>query len=171
MEFAQLTSLILDHGGRRSNADMDAFTTMKKFLLDVLNEIGVHLSEESRDVFEYCLERINLILNLQGRIIDLYDDFQQKNQEFHNGVKENFTKQDMEEAANYLGEMGYIQYRQVLAIYKFIPKFKYIKRLKNPEVKKYITPAVKRYLAEFSQEQRKQLKNVEHVTYQPIWKS
>lgn len=166
MEFAQLTSLILDHGGERSDANMDSFTTMKAFLSDVLNDVGDSLDQESRSVFTYCLERVDLILNLQERIIELYRDFHQNNQKFHEGDKENFTRQELDESANYLGEIGYIQYRQVVAIYEFIPKFKYIKELNNPEVNKHVTASVKKYLAEFSRDEEGQRKNVEHLTYQ-----
>ncbi|TFJ90237.1 hypothetical protein [Lentibacillus salicampi] len=167
MEFAQLTSAILTHAGERSNSNMHAFTTMQKFLSDVLNETGIHLTQENKSVFNYCLDRINLILELQERMVKIYNDFQQKNQKFHDGDEENFTRQDMDEAANYLGEIGYIQYRQVLGIYEYIPKFKYIKELNNPEIKKFITADVKGYLTEFSKGEKEQLKNVEHITYQP----
>ncbi|MBY7142369.1 hypothetical protein KFZ56_04520 [Virgibacillus sp. NKC19-3] len=167
MEYAQLTTAILTHGGERSSANMDAFTTMRKFLTDVLNESESQLTQKSRNTFDFCLERINVILSLQERIIEIYNDFQQKNQNFHDGYEENFTRQDMEEAANYLGEIGYIQYRQIVANYETIPKFKYIKELNSPEVKRYITSNVKGYLSIFSKGEKKQLKNIEHVTYQP----
>src|SRR5699024_2918028 len=167
MEFAQLTSSILNNGGERAEANMDSFTTMKTFLSGVLNDTGDSLDQESRSVFKYCLERIDLILNLQERMIELYRDFLQKNQKYHEGDKENFTRQDMNEAANCLGEMGYIQYKQVVSIYEFIPKFKYIKKLNNPKVNEHITTAVKKYLAEFSKDEEGQRKNVEHITYQP----
>ncbi|GGK08663.1 hypothetical protein GCM10007063_33830 [Lentibacillus kapialis] len=167
MEHAQLTTLILKHGGERSSANMDAFTTMKKFLSDVLNEGGNHLTQESKDIFNFCLERIQVILNLQERIINIYDDFQQKNQKYHDGDEENITRQDMEKKAKYLGEIDYIQYRQVVAIYEYIPKFKYIKELNDPEVKKHMTTAVKRYLTEFSKGEEEQLENIERVKFQP----
>lgn len=166
LEHAESISLILNHGGERANANMHAFTTMQQFLSDVLNEVADYLTPEIKDVFEFCLNRINLILKFHERLQDIFQSISEKIDKYFDGEKENFTKQDMREEANYLGEIGYIQYRQIMAIYEFIPKFRYIQELNNLEVDKYITTLVKKYLAEFSKGEKEQLKNIEHVTYQ-----
>ncbi|WP_449354443.1 hypothetical protein ACUL41_15290 [Virgibacillus natechei] len=166
MEYAQLTSMILTYGGLNSSGDTHDITTLKKFLSDVLNEPEELLTQEIRNNFNFCLLRMNLILSLQERILEIYNDFQQKNQKYHDGDDENFTKQDIEEAATYLGEIDYIQYSQVLASDECIPKFKYIKELNNPDVKKHKTIAVRKYLAEFLKGEKQQNKNAEYVTYQ-----
>ncbi|SFA91050.1 hypothetical protein SAMN04488072_103213 [Lentibacillus halodurans] len=166
LEYAQITTLILTHGGEKASADMHAFTTMERFLSDVLYEAGNDLTKEIRSVLNYCLERIKLITSLQERLVEIYHDFQQKNQKLHDKEKENFTIQDLKEAAHYLGELDYIQYRQIVAIYEYIPKFKYIKKINNQEVKKHMTTAVKRYLVEFSKGEEEQRKSIESVKFQ-----
>ncbi|MBY7142347.1 hypothetical protein KFZ56_04405 [Virgibacillus sp. NKC19-3] len=166
LEYSQAATLILTHGGDKASANMDAFTTMQKFLLSVLNEEGNHLMLEIREVFDYCLERINLILSMQKRVVEIYNDFQQKNQKYHDGYDENVTRRNIDETVNYLGELDFLQYQQIVAIYEYIPKFNYIKELNNPEIKKHITTAVKTYLAEFSKGEKEQLKNIESVKFQ-----
>ena len=166
LEYAQLTSLILTYAGASSNADTEDFTTLKKFFSNVLNEPGNHLSQETRDSFDFCLEKVNLIFSLQERILEIYNDFKQKNQKYHNGDEKNFSKQDIEEAVNYFAEIRYIQYRQALAMNECIPKFKYIKELNDPNVKKHKNIANKRYLAQYSKDDEEQFKEYEHATYQ-----
>ncbi|ASN05372.1 hypothetical protein [Virgibacillus necropolis] len=167
LEFSVLTRLFVDHAGKRVNAYMYPHTLMQKFLIDVLREGCTHLTSEERNAFEYCLERINLMLELQGRIKEMYDEFEQKAKRYLDGVEENFIKQDIEEAANNLGEFGFIQYRQAVAIYEYIPKFRYIKEMNNPEVKKYITETIDGYLGEFSINEEEHRKNVERISFQP----
>src|SRR5699024_10422359 len=75
LEYAQLASLILTSAGASSNADTEDFTTLKKFFSNVLNEPGNHLSQETRDSFDFCLEKVNLIFSLQERILEIYNDF------------------------------------------------------------------------------------------------
>ncbi|WP_079527888.1 hypothetical protein [Halobacillus hunanensis] len=165
LEFSVLTSLFIDHAEKRVNAYMYPHTLMQKFLMDVLGE-GCLTSEE-KNVFDYCLERINLMLELQGRLQEMYGEFEQKAKRYRDGVEEELTKQDIEEAANNLGEVGFIQYRQVVAVYEYIPKFRYIKEMNNPEVKKYITATIDGYLGEFSVNEEEHRKNVERISLQP----
>lgn len=167
LEFSELTSLTLEHAGKRVNAYTYPHTMMQKFLMDVLKECRNHLTSEEKNVFDYCLERINLMLELQERIEEIYGEFHQKSKRYLDGVEEEFTKQDIEEAANYLGEVGFIQYRQVVAVYEYIPKFRYIKEMNNPEVKKYITATVEDYLGEFSEGEEEHRKNVDKLSFQP----
>ncbi|WP_404451916.1 hypothetical protein LG329_16435 [Virgibacillus necropolis] len=167
LEFSVLTYLFVDHAEKRVNVYMYPHTLMQKFLMDVLKEVCNHLTSEEKNVFEYCLERIDLMLELQGRIQEMYGEFEQKAKRYRDGVEEEITKQDIEEAANYLGEVGFIQYRQVVAVYEYIPKFRYIKEMNNPEVKKYITTTVDGYLDEFSINEEEHRKNVERISIQP----
>lgn len=167
LEFSVLTRLFVDHAEKKVNAYMYPHTMMQKFLMDVLREGCNHLTSEENNVFEYCLERINLIAELQGRIQEMYGEFEQKARRYRDGVEEEFTKQDIEEAANNLGEFGFIQYRQVVAIYEYIPKFRYIKEMNNPEVKKYITATIDGYLGEFSINEEEHRKSIEKISLQP----
>ncbi|GAA0588696.1 hypothetical protein GCM10009001_00720 [Virgibacillus siamensis] len=167
LEFAELFHLILTHAGERANTDMQAFTTMREFLSDVLNGADFYLTEEGKNVFEYCLKGTELILNLQERIIKIYQNTEQKIKMYQDGTLINFSKNDLEELANYLGEVDYIQYRQLVADYESIPKYKYIKEMENSPVGEYITPAVKRYLEEFSKNESGQRKRIEHISFQP----
>ncbi len=134
---------------------------------EVLKNSNEYLDQETKEVFEYCLESTNNILELQKRLIDIYNDYYNKEMKYFEGELESFTRKDIDEAANCLGEIGYIQYQQLVANYESIPKFKYIKELSNPEVKKHINSTVKRYLDEFSINANKQRKVIEDLTYQP----
>ncbi|QKY69792.1 hypothetical protein [Lentibacillus sp. CBA3610] len=163
LEYALLTSWIFTYGGASSNASTEDFTLLKKFFSNVLDEPGDHLSQDTRNTFNFCLERANIMLSLQERIVEIYSDFEQKYQKFHDGNEENFTKRDVEEAVNYYAEISYLQFRQVTAMNECIPKFKYIKELKSPAVKKHKNIAVRRYLTQYSKEQPK---DHEFATYQ-----
>ncbi|WP_174614158.1 hypothetical protein [Virgibacillus ihumii] len=166
MEYAQLTVSIMSFGAEKATADMHAFTTLQQFFTDVLNNGENYLKQEDKKEIAYCLERINLILDLQDRLGKIYEEFYQKTKKFHEGFIENFTNSDIEEAVNYMGEIDYIQYKQLVANYESIPKFKYIKELEIPELKKYKTNAVRSYLEEFSINQGRQRKRIDSLKFQ-----
>ncbi|HLR62761.1 MAG TPA: hypothetical protein VK097_10010 [Lentibacillus sp.] len=99
-------------------------------------------------------------------MVEIYSDFQQKSQNYRDGDEENFTKRDIEEAVNYFAEISYLQYRQIVAMDECKPKFKYIKELNDPDVKKHKNIAVKSYLAQYSKDDKVQSKDNEYATYQ-----
>lgn len=165
LEHAELTTLILKHAGDRADSNMDSFLTIKNFLENILSE--VELTEENKIFFENSLNEINIIVELQERLIELYKTFYSQTERLHTGEKDTITRRDIDEAANYLGEVGYIQYRQLVANYNSISKFKHIININNPEINKYIRDDVKRYLVEFSQHETRQKKRIDSISYQP----
>ncbi|MUV39195.1 hypothetical protein JNUCC1_03068 [Lentibacillus sp. JNUCC-1] len=53
----------------------------------------------------------------------------------------------------------------MLAIYEFIPKFNYIRGLRNQKINRFKTDEVKRYLEEFSKGENQQLENVKRIEF------
>ncbi|MUV39194.1 hypothetical protein JNUCC1_03067 [Lentibacillus sp. JNUCC-1] len=164
VEFATLFSSVLEVE-ERARANMDAFITLEKFLTNVLRG-GVTLHDEDKSEYQYSLKRIHSILNLQDRLKEIYNTTAKKQEQYHNGSIEVISREDIQEAARSLGEVDFIQYRQVLAIHELIPKLKYIKNMENEQLIRFKTSAVKRYLVEFSKGENEQLKNVKKIEFQ-----
>ncbi|WP_217589289.1 hypothetical protein [Lentibacillus saliphilus] len=167
LEYVVSMGSILSRGGERANANMDAFITMQYFLSNVLNDVGDKLTLETKHAFEFCLERVDLILKLQDRLIDICQKNNENADQYFKGELSNFTKEDMEEAVNDLGEIDYIQYKQLMAIYEYIPKFKHIRDLKNKDVDRLKTASVKKYILEFSKGEKEQLHTLKSIEFQP----
>ncbi|WP_430784483.1 hypothetical protein VBD025_08580 [Virgibacillus flavescens] len=164
LEHAQLTTLILRHAGDRADINMSSFYTVKQFLEDVIYD--VELRQEDKNVFETCLSAILKILELQEYLIKSFEEFYLKVTKLHEGEINVITKDDIEEMVNYLGEVGYIQYTQLLTQYRTISKFGYIKNTSEPNISKYITDDVSSYLVEFSSHKKQLNEQIKSITYQ-----
>src|SRR5699024_8871719 len=107
-------------------------------------------------------------LDLQQELVEKYEQFVNENQKLYDGSKLYFTKDDVHDALDVIGDVEYIQYTQLTLQYEAIDDFKQLFTMakKDRHLQAYLDSDTKTYLREFISSKANLKNNIKKLTYQ-----
>ncbi|GGA81474.1 hypothetical protein [Ornithinibacillus halotolerans] len=162
---SQIRANLSTNGGFRARINMESFRIIERFLDNIL----LVVDEEDKQVVSKCLGSIQSNLNLQDRIVEIYNSFHQKEEKIQKGEVKFCTDEYLEFTLDCLWEIEYLQYTQFTLQYDAIPLLEYIKKLtnKNRNVKKLVSSEINLYLKEFIKSKDSLFNSIKNLTFHP----